>query len=95
MDLKSYLCQVFRTRFLFLKMFYSLLDLTCILKLAKLEPDFFWPQALFPIANYDNMRLFHTLREPEIISDLGAHLSMPFYYGGKAPLWEATVRAAS
>ncbi len=38
--------------------------------MAKLKPDFFLPVALSPIANCDNMRLFHTLREPEIISYL-------------------------
>ena len=52
---------------------------------AELKPDFFAPLALFPIANCDNMRLFCTLSEPEIISDLGAHLSKPFYCGGPPP----------
>ena len=55
-------------------------------EIAKLKPDFFMPLALFPIANCDNMRLFCTLREAEIISDHGAHLSIPFYCSGPPPL---------
>ena len=57
----------------------------CEVEIAKLEPDFFLPLALFPIANCDNMRLFCTLREREIISDLGAHLSIPFYCSEPPP----------
>ena len=53
--------------------------LTSEVEMAKLEPNSFLPLPLFPIANCDNMRIFCTLREPEIISDHGAHLSIPFY----------------
>ena len=51
-------------------------------EIAKVGFRFIRPLALFPIANYDHMRLFLTLREPQIISQLGAHLSTPFYCGG-------------
>ena len=54
----------------------------CLIEIAKVGFKFFWPLALFPIANYDHIRLFQTLREPEITSELGAHLSIPFYCGG-------------
>ena len=52
------------------------------LEIAKAGFRLFQPLALFPITNYDHLRLFETLREPEIISELWAHLSIPFYCVG-------------
>ena len=49
---------------------------------SEAQTRFFLPLALFPIANCDNMRIFCTWHEPEIVYDLGAHLSIPFYCSG-------------
>ena len=52
--------------------------LCCRVETAKLKPDFFFCHWCCSRSQTMNMCLFRTLQGPEIMSDIGAHLSMPF-----------------